>query len=143
MTEIEMAKKKNTRKVAHSSHHFPVDRMSIQELQEQLKEYQRHVSKLERKRSRLMTKLEEVDLELLQITGLCSMKVRRPKNVSNLGDALVKVLRSKELSVSEATKAVQSVGYHSTAQNFRVIVNQRLINDPRFKKVRRGIYTTK
>ena len=62
----------------------------------------------------------------------------------NLVDSLAKVLKSKTLSVTEATEAVQKAGYLTTAANFRTIVNQALIRETKvFKKVSRGQYTAK
>lgn len=68
---------------------------------------------------------------------------RRPRNESNLVDALHKLLQGKEMSVTEAAEAVQQAGYQTSAANFRTIVNQTLIKfRSRFKKVSRGVYTS-
>lgn len=71
---------------------------------------------------------------------------KRPRNTSNLVDALHKTLRGKTMSVTEVAEAVQKHGYKTTSPNFRVIVNQALINRKnkgKFKKVARGQYTAK
>jgi hypothetical protein len=68
---------------------------------------------------------------------------RRPRNTSNLADALVDVLTGTEMSVTEVAQAVQDAGYMTTSPNFRTIVNQTLIKDNRIKKISRGIYTAK
>ncbi|MFN7019759.1 MAG: hypothetical protein ACK4WH_00345 [Phycisphaerales bacterium] len=68
---------------------------------------------------------------------------RRPKNDSNLVEALQKLLTGKTLSVTAAAEEVQKAGYMSTSPNFRTIVNQALINSKKFKRVGRGLYTSK
>lgn len=66
----------------------------------------------------------------------------RPKNDMNLVEALAKLLKGKQMSVTEATSKVQEAGYKTSAANFRTIVNQTLIKSNRFKKISRGQYTT-
>lgn len=68
---------------------------------------------------------------------------KRPRNEQNLADALADLLSNKTLSVTEASEQVQSAGYRTTSPNFRTIVNQTLLKDPRFKRVGRGRYTSK
>ncbi len=68
---------------------------------------------------------------------------KRPKNEQNLSDALVEVLKNKTMGVSEVAEAVQAAGYQTSSANFRTIVNQTLLKDPRIKKVSRGQYTAK
>jgi hypothetical protein len=60
----------------------------------------------------------------------------------SLVDALHKALKGKELGVSEVMKAVLDDGYKTSAENFRVMVNQALLkHTDKFKKVSRGLYT--
>ncbi|QOJ00188.1 MAG: hypothetical protein HRU70_06685 [Phycisphaeraceae bacterium] len=66
---------------------------------------------------------------------------KRPKNDSNLIEALAKLLKGKTMSVTEASQKVQQAGYKTTAANFRTIVNQTLIKSDKFKKISRGQYT--
>ncbi len=66
---------------------------------------------------------------------------KRPKNSMNLAEALAKMLKGKTMGVNEAAANVQKAGYKTNSPNFRTIVNQTLIKDPRFKKVARGQYT--
>ncbi len=69
---------------------------------------------------------------------------RRPRNQMNLVDALSKTLSRKTMSVADATTAVQRAGYKTSSANFRVIVNQTLLANPKvFKNVARGQYTAK
>ena len=61
-----------------------------------------------------------------------------------LVESLVKVLTGKEMSVAEMCDAVKRVGYHSNSPNFRTIVNAALGNNRNlFKRIKRGVYTTK
>ena len=61
-----------------------------------------------------------------------------------LVESLVKVLTGKEMSVAEMCDAVKRVGYHSSSPNFRTIVNAALGNNRSlFKRIKRGVYTTK
>ena len=66
---------------------------------------------------------------------------KRPKNSMNLAEAMAKMLKGKTMGVNEAATNVQKAGYKTNSPNFRTIVNQTLIKDPRFKKVARGQYT--
>jgi hypothetical protein len=66
---------------------------------------------------------------------------KRPKNSMNLSESMAKMLKGKTMGVNEAATNVQKAGYKTNSANFRTIVNQTLIKDPRFKKVARGQYT--
>ncbi len=69
---------------------------------------------------------------------------RRPRNEMNLVDSLQGVLKGRTMGVSEVADAVQKAGYRTTSENFRTIVNQALITNPKiFRKVSRGKYTAK
>jgi hypothetical protein len=69
---------------------------------------------------------------------------RRHRNEMNLVDALANSLKGKTLSVSEVSEEVQRSGYKTTSPNFRTIVNQALLSNPKvFRKVARGQYTAK
>lgn len=69
---------------------------------------------------------------------------RRPRNATSLVEALREVLTGNTYSVTEAAEAVQKAGYQTTSPNFRTIVNQALLANPKiFKKVARGQYTAR
>ncbi|MFI4898356.1 MAG: hypothetical protein ACIARR_11080, partial [Phycisphaerales bacterium JB059] len=116
--------------------------MSTNELERELSRRQTAARRLERKRERLAEQLEEVERELSELGGLGGISIggvrKRPRNEMNLADSLAKVLKSKTMSVTDVTEAVQKAGYRTSAANFRTIVNQTLIKDSRFKKVARG-----
>lgn len=137
--------KKTTRKTT-KKRKVPTRRtkqLTIAEIQGQLKARDREVQKLRKRRKRLIETVEQIERDIFAISGEHAEGSRRPRNASNLGDALVELLSGKEMTVTEATQAVQDAGYQTTASNFRTIVNQRLISDKRIKKIRRGVYTTK
>lgn len=137
-----MAKKTTKKKAAAPK----PEAMSTAELHAELKRREREVRKLERRRERLLNDLSEVEQQLAAEGALSASGGirRRPRNEMNLVDTLAEVLKGKEMSVTEATQAVQQAGYMTTAANFRTIVNQALIREKkRFKKVSRGRYTAK
>lgn len=69
---------------------------------------------------------------------------RRARNEMNLVEALAQTLKGKTMGVSEVSEEVQKNGYKTTSPNFRTIVNQALISNPKvFKKIARGQYTAK
>jgi hypothetical protein len=65
----------------------------------------------------------------------------RSGNAMTLADALVRVMRGKIMSPSEAAEAVLRDGYKTAAKNFRLVVNSRLFTMPQFKKVGHGKYS--
>jgi hypothetical protein len=137
-----MAKKTTKRKAATTS----AAGMSTAELQAELQRRERNVRKLERRREKLMGDLAAVEKELASEGALSASGGirRRPRNEMNLVESLAKVLKGKEMSVTDVTQAVQQAGYMTTAANFRTIVNQALIREKKkFKKVSRGMYTAR
>jgi hypothetical protein len=124
--------------------------LSVSEILRELNKRKRGVASLQRKRAKLTAKLEALDARIAELGGSVSggpMKMRagggrkRPKNDSNLVDALRGVLKGKTMGVSEAADAVQKAGYATSSPNFRTIVNQALIASGKFKRVSRGQYT--
>ena len=127
-----------------------LETLSVHELQREIKRRERvnhrHLSKLERKRNKLAEALSALDAEIAAMGGSARASRsgrRRPRNDSNLADALVKLLKNSTMSVTEAAEQVQKAGYLTTSPNFRTIVNQTLLKDSRFKRVGRGQYTAK
>lgn len=119
--------------------------MSSADLMAEIRRRQKAVVRLERKRSRLEQRLAAIDNELRRHGHTVGAVVgrRRPHNKMSLIEALSRVLTDKSMSVTEVAEAVQRAGYRTSAQNFRTIVNQALINSGRFKRVARGHYTAK
>lgn len=137
------SKKRASRTSAKRS--SPIGTMSTTELERELSRRQAMARRLERRRDHLAEQLEEVDRELAALGGLGGISIggvrKRPRNDMNLAESLAKVLKTKTMSVTEVSEAVQKAGYRTSAANFRTIVNQTLIKDKRFKKVSRGRYT--
>lgn len=102
-----------------------------------------------RKRARLVAKVRTLDSQISELGGSLSglgsaiSGRRRPKNATNLVEALKKVLTDKVMSVTEVAEAVQKAGYQTTSPSFRTIVNQALIASGKFKRIERGQYTAK
>ncbi|MBX3358630.1 MAG: hypothetical protein KF745_09380 [Phycisphaeraceae bacterium] len=120
--------------------------LSLTALQTELRRRERRVGALMRRRERVAAKLQRLDSEIESMGGRAGRiaGVRtRPKNDMNLVESLQKLLTGKTMSVTDATQAVQDAGYKTSAENFRTIVNQTLINSGKFKRVSRGQYTTK
>lgn len=118
--------------------------MPLTQLQAELRRRQGNVRRMERQRERLMAKVQELDKQIMSLGGHARGTGRkRPKNESNLAEALHKVLKGKTMGVTEVAQAVQEAGYQTTAENFRTIVNQCLIRHRKlFKKQSRGQYTS-
>ncbi|MFG0276251.1 MAG: hypothetical protein ACF8QF_14470 [Phycisphaerales bacterium] len=131
--------------------------VSTGELQSELRRRVKERDKLLKKRDKLIDQIEAIDQELDQM-GIELIEVgagkrgggrrggggKRPRNEMSLVDSLHSVLKGKQMGVSELADAVQNAGYKTTSPNFRTIVNQALIsNTDRFKRVERGLYTTK
>lgn len=115
----------------------------------ELRRRQGAVSRLERRRDRLVEQLQEVEAELREagaditaVGGLAPGR-KRHQNEAKLEDALRELLRGQVMTVTEASQAVQDAGYRTTSPNFRTIVNQTLIRGGKFKRVARGQYTVK
>ena len=68
----------------------------------------------------------------------------RARNAGSLVESLRRVLGGKTMSVTDVAEAVKQAGYKTTSSNFRVIVNQALLANPKvFRKVARGEYTAR
>jgi len=138
-------RKKATRKAGRPRRNL--SDVSTTALEAELERRASQVDELLEERDQLASRLSEIDdmLAALKVsTGPVTRTGgrRRPRNKQNLADSLAGVLKGRELSVTELTEAVQKAGYKTSSPNFRTIVNQTLIKDPkRFKKVSRGVYT--
>ena len=115
-------------------------------IERELRRRARRVLVLERRRDRIADKLAAMDAQIRAMGGSSNGRMisgrKRPRNETNLAEALAKVLKGKTMSVTEVAGAVQRAGYRTSAANFRVIVNQNLIKHrDLFKKVGRGQYT--
>ena len=120
--------------------------VTTDELAREMARRQRAINSLERRREKLVTQIADIDTELRNYgaaAGATGGVRKRARNKMNLADALAELLTGQSLSVTEAADKVREAGYQTTSANFRTIVNQTLLKDPRFNKVARGLYTTK
>jgi hypothetical protein len=121
-------------------------------LEMELRRRARGVKALQKRRLKLLAKLDQLD-SLIRDSGGAIGNGRgggrrgggggRPRNEMSLEESLAKLLSGKTMSVTDAAEGVQKSGYRTGAANFRTIVNQCLIRSDRFKKVSRGQYTAK
>lgn len=120
-------------------------KLTTSDLMAELRMRQRRVPPLERRRRVLLMRLREIENQIDQLNGSPQGNGRkRHRNAKPLAEALASVVSgSKPMGIAEAIEAVLASGYKTTADNFRTIVNQTLINDKRFKKVGRGLYLRK
>jgi hypothetical protein len=125
-----------------------LNRLSISELQAEIRRRERSTAKLVRRHARYVAKAKDLESEIYKLGGSLSGRVgggtgTRPKNEMTLVEALARVLKGKTLSVTDAAAAVQVAGYKTNSNNFRTQVNIALIKSGLFKRVGRGEYTTK
>lgn len=131
---------------------------SAADLAKEIAKRQQRVAMLKSKRNKMLLEIGALDQQIRAEGGslhgasvhafasgdMPSQGRKRFMNKSNLPDAMAATMKGKELGVTEIAYAVVNNGYKTTAANFRTIVNQTLIRLPgRFKKVRRGVYTSK
>ena len=121
------------------------------EMERRRRQLERRIRTLTERREKLLEQLTEIESEIahaqveIKANGgsIESPGRKRPRNARKLADALADMLRERDMSVTEVSTAVQEAGYKTTSPNFRTIVNQTLLKDPRFKRVGRGRYTVK
>jgi len=137
-------------------------RISTGDLRRELERRQGMLADLVRQRDALSAELAELEAVFGAIPSVANEKrgpgrprgpVGRPRgagrrgrgrNATSLATSLHSVLNGKTMSVAEVADAVQKAGYRTTSPNFRTIVNQALISNPKaFKKVARGQYTSR
>ncbi len=123
-----------------------LDRLSIAELNAELRRRQRSTGTLERRYARAMAKAAAIRAQIEELGGSVNGKAggrTRPKNDMTLVEALAAALKGKTMSVTDVAEAVQTQGYRTNSNNFRTQVNIALINSGKFKRVGRGEYTAK
>lgn len=137
-------------------------RIATADLRRELERRQGMLVELKRQRDALSAELSELEAVFGQaITTVNGRRgpgrprgpIGRPRgvgrrahgrNAANLVDSLRGVLSGKTLSVADVAEAVQRAGYQTSSANFRTIVNQALLANPKaFRKVARGQYTSR
>lgn len=122
-----------------------LQRLSLHELNMELRRRQHAVAKLTRRHSVVVAKAADIQAQIEKLGGRVGPTTsgRRHKNDLTLPEHLAKVLKGKTLSVTDAAAAVQTSGYKTSSNNFRTQVNIALIKSGLFKRVGRGEYTAK
>lgn len=112
-------------------------------LHAELRRRQTGVTRIQRKRAKLMEQVAALDAQLRALgeSPAGGGRGKRFSNEMNLADALAAALKGKTMSVPDAAAAVQKAGYRTTSANFKLMVNLQLAKDKRFKRVGRGRYT--
>lgn len=127
--------------------------LSLVQLQRELARRQSALPRLQKKRARLLSALKKVEEAITELGGAVAprttkgrrprptRKMQRVRNKMSLGDALARVLQdAKSMKIADLVAGVKRLGYKSKAKDFRLIVNQVLVKDKRFRSVRRGRY---
>jgi hypothetical protein len=129
-----------------------LEKVTVEELKKEIARRQRGLAKLVAKRDALNCQIAE--LESLGIVAKPAVKrgrkpgrkrgrkAGRAPRAGSLINLLVQALGAKgKLTVAEAADAVMATGYKSKSKSFKLIVNQALAKNRRFKRVGKGIYT--
>jgi hypothetical protein len=126
----------------------PLNHMTVAQLESVLAKRRSRLAILEKERASLLRLLKGLDERIAAEGGSSkgSSPSGRFKNKVSLNDSIITVLKSTSgaMRVTDIVEAVEATGYRSSSDNFRAIVNQQLIKDPRFVKGDvRGTYKLK
>jgi hypothetical protein len=122
--------------------------LSISTLENILRERKSRLNKLMKHRRKAQKELDKIDRLIERLGGADGLRGGgRARNNMSLPEALEEVLRKsgKPMGVGDITEGVRSMGYRSSSDNFRAIVNQTLIKErKRFAPAgERGVYQLK
>ena len=122
--------------------------LSLDQLERMLNQKRKELSRLSRKRATAQRRLDDIDDRIRRLGGSATSirgGGRRARNDQSLVEVIHGVLQKagRPLRVSAIADAASSAGYRSSSANFRGIVNQMLIKDPRFTSQSRGFYQLK
>ncbi|MEI7836695.1 MAG: hypothetical protein WCK05_09830 [Planctomycetota bacterium] len=111
---------------------------------------------LARQRAKLVRALNAIDRQIATAAGQDApvaartamrgdrQRSGRPPRPGSLKATILAAMGGKKtLSVQEAVQAAIDSGYKSQSKDFRLLVNQTLLNEPEFRKVARGKYAAK
>ena len=122
--------------------------LTLDQLERMLNQRRKELSRLTRKRATAQRRLNDIDNRIRRLGG-STVTVRgggcRARNDQSLVEVIHGVLQkaARPLRVSAIADAASASGYRSSSANFRGIVNQMLIKDPRFTSQNRGFYQLK
>src|ERR1043165_3703524 len=117
--------------------------LSLDQLERMLNQKRRELARLSRKRATAQRRLDDIDDRIRRLGG-SAMSIRgggrRARNDPSLVGGIHGVLQKsgRPLRGSAIADAANAAGYRSSSANFRGIVNQMLIKDPRFTSQSRG-----
>jgi hypothetical protein len=122
--------------------------LTVDQLERMLNQRRRELSRLTRKRATAERRLADIDERIRRLGGGAGAGRgggRRARNDQSLVEVIHAVLQkaARPLRVSAIADAANAAGYRSSSANFRGIVNQMLIKDPRFNSQTRGFYQLK
>jgi hypothetical protein len=123
--------------------------LTITDLERLLRKRRSALDELMRERAQLQRHADMLDAKIRLLAGRSAVGnggASRPRNAVSLVAALEQVLNKahKPLGIGEILEKVQASGYHSTAVNFRGLINQTLIRErKRFANAGRGVYEIK
>lgn len=122
--------------------------LTLDQLERILNQKRRELSRLSRKRATAQKRLDDIDDRIRRLGGPAGVSRgggRRARNDQSLVEVIHGVLQKsgRPLRVSAIADAANAAGYRSSSANFRGIVNQMLIKDPRFASQSRGFYQLK
>ena|SRR5437660_5567667 len=122
--------------------------LTLDQLERMVNQKRRELARLSRKRTTAQRRLDDIDDRIRRLGGT-TMSIRgggrRARNDHSLVEVIHGVLQkaARPLRVSAIAEAANAAGYRSSSANFRGIVNQMLIKDPRFLSQNRGFYQLK
>ena len=124
--------------------------LTIAELEHMLESRRRRLNDLQKERTKLQRKLDDLDGRIRSLSGPGGARLGggggRAQNAQSLVATLESVLKSsgKPLGVGEIVDRVHAAGYRSNSANFRALVNQTLIKEKKqFSSAGRGLYQLK
>lgn len=127
-----------------------ISKMSMLDILAEIKRRNKHIGKLQRRRSALLKKLAAIEQQIKTAGGALrgTMKAAGPaarrRNKTALPEAMIAVMsKDKPMRANEIEQAVIKSGYQSSSANFKTIIFQVLGKDKRFKKLTRGQYVLK
>ena len=122
--------------------------LTVDQLERMLNQRRKDLARLARKRATAQKRLDDIDDRIRRLGGGAAGVRgggRRARNDTSVVEVILGVLQKagRPLRVSAIADAASAAGYRSTSENFRGIVNQMLIKDPRFTSQNRGFYQLK
>jgi hypothetical protein len=122
-----------------------LSQLSSADLQRELRNRERRVKSLQRRRATLLAQIEAVEDKIasLGVAGSLPRGKRRFRNEQTLVEVLARVLKGKTMAMKEIMEQVLATGYKTTSRHFRTQIALALIKSGKFKRKGRGLYTAR